>query len=217
MNGLREIEGVIAALERKSALYMAHATLCWLEIDMARVFAKAGFKPSQPRVPRGQPGGGQWTGGGGAGSTARTATPTPGPHGWANIGTLERHVKDHGKDFGITSQTEYAKRAQEFYRHAQQSKLPAVIDRDGNLRFYDPKTNTFGAYNPDGSTRTLYKPPAGERYFQNQINRYVPDGGRVINPLPASLGSGATSRGSGGSGGGLPPDHRLNILKPKLN
>ena len=33
---------------------------------------KAGFNPNQPRVPVGRPGGGQWTSGGGGGSTGRT-------------------------------------------------------------------------------------------------------------------------------------------------
>lgn len=31
-------------------------------------------------------------------------------------------------------------------------------DDKGVTRIYDPKTNTFGAYNADGTTRTFYKP-----------------------------------------------------------
>lgn len=35
-------------------------------------------------------------------------------------------------------------------------------------RVYDPKTNTFGAYNPDGATRTFFKPSAEADYFNRQ-------------------------------------------------
>ncbi len=91
MNSLREIEDAVTALEWDTMFYITHATLRWLEIDMARFFAKAGFNPGQPRVPRGQSGAGQWTGGG-VGSTARTAAPTPGPHGWGNAERLDEHV-----------------------------------------------------------------------------------------------------------------------------
>lgn len=36
--------------------------------------------------------------------------------------------------------------------------------RWGN-RVYDPKTNVFGSYNVDGTTKTLFSPKSGQRYF----------------------------------------------------
>ena len=34
---------------------------------------------------------------------------------------------------------------------------PTKVDDNGVTRVYDPRTNTFGAYNADGTTRTFYK------------------------------------------------------------
>lgn len=33
---------------------------------------------------------------------------------------------------------------------------------------YDSSTNTFGSYNPDGTTKTFFKPTGGQSYFDNQ-------------------------------------------------
>jgi hypothetical protein len=47
---------------------------CALKLELfflkMELVAKAGFNPNQPRVPRGNPAGGQWTNGGGAGSAS---------------------------------------------------------------------------------------------------------------------------------------------------
>lgn len=42
------------------------------------------------------------------------------------------------------------------------------IDSEGVIRAYDPETNTFGAYNPDGTTRTFFKPSSGTAYWAKQ-------------------------------------------------
>ena len=40
--------------------------------------------------------------------------------------------------------------------------------KSGVIRVYDPTTNTFGAYNPTGTTRTFYKPdPSAHGYPSN--------------------------------------------------
>ncbi len=47
--------------------------------------------------------------------------------------------------------------------------MPTKIGSDGAIRIYDPKTNTFGSYRPDGFTRTLYKPdPAKHGFITNE-------------------------------------------------
>ncbi len=42
------------------------------------------------------------------------------------------------------------------------------IDSDGVIRVYDPNTNTFGAYNHDGTTRTFVRPSSGASYWAKQ-------------------------------------------------
>jgi hypothetical protein len=90
------------------------------------------------------------------------------PNYWGRPETLERHYRDHGKDFGSNSPGHYAHQAREFFRQCQMDRLPTKVGPDGVIRNYDPKTNTFGAYNADGTTRTFYKPdPASHKYPTN--------------------------------------------------
>ena len=51
MSSLREIEDAISALQQDTVRYMAHATLRWLELDMAQFFAKAGSSPARRAIP----------------------------------------------------------------------------------------------------------------------------------------------------------------------
>jgi RHS repeat-associated protein len=86
---------------------------------------------------------------------------------WGNLASLTRHFRDHGSDFGSTSAREYARQASEFLQRSQQEGMPTKIDKDGIIRVYDPQTNTFGAYNADGTTRTLFK-PTSPTYWDRQ-------------------------------------------------
>jgi hypothetical protein len=82
---------------------------------------------------------------------------------WGDSATLEDHVLRHGPDFGITDREDYARRASDFLQEAVNKRLPTKISgRDGTIRIYDPSTNTFGSYHPDGRTKTLFKPGNGE-------------------------------------------------------
>lgn len=82
---------------------------------------------------------------------------------------LEDHYVRHGADFGASSADDYAKKASDFLRTSQRDRLPTKIDADGVIRTYDPKSNTFGSFNADGTTRTflqavkpdLLRAPAG--------------------------------------------------------
>ena len=87
---------------------------------------------------------------------------------WGRPGTLKDHFMRHGADFGAKSPREYAEMAFQFYRKAQEEKFPRKVDSDGTIRIYDPKTNTFGAYNSDGMTKTFFKPKDGKKYWQRQ-------------------------------------------------
>jgi hypothetical protein len=87
---------------------------------------------------------------------------------WGNLDTLDDHFIRHGADFGATSADDYAARASEFFQRAQQQGLPTRIDADGVIRIYDPATNTFGAYNATGTTRTFFTPKRGIDYWLDQ-------------------------------------------------
>jgi hypothetical protein len=153
------------------------------------IYEKAGYRPDQPRDYRGW-----WSPTGASGTLSVTET-------WGDKKTLEKHVKDHGKDFGVNSSEDYTKRANDFYKRGRAEKLPTVIDKNGVTRIYEPKTNTFGSYNPDGTTRTFYK-PSSPRYFENQIRQHAA-GGRVLNmPQPPANSGGGRNVGGGGLGGG---------------
>ncbi len=93
---------------------------------------------------------------------------------WGKPKTLQSHFDRHGSDFGATSPGDYAKKAAEFLRRAIQEKLPMRVDEDGVVRVYDTNSNTFGSYNSDGSTRTFYKPPGGQAYFDPQPGEIQP-------------------------------------------
>jgi hypothetical protein len=109
------------------------------------------------------------------------ATPIePAPSGlgaaqsWGRPETLAVHFDNHGADFGSTNAECYAQRASMFLLTSQARGLPTKIDSSGIIRVYDPATNTFGAYNANGTTRTFFKPqprsatnPRGHTYATN--------------------------------------------------
>ena len=74
---------------------------------------------------------------------------------WGNPATLEQHFLHHGADFGATNVDEYAKMASDFFQSAIQNDLPIKINTDGTIRIYDPETNAFGSFNPDGNDKDI--------------------------------------------------------------
>ena len=72
----------------------------------------------------------------------------------------------------------YAQQASRFLQRGVKGGAQVKVDRRGVIRVYDPKTNTFGAYNPNGTTRTFYEPdprihgyPTNQAYFDAQPGR----------------------------------------------
>ena len=86
---------------------------------------------------------------------------------WGNPSTLGRHFADHGTDFRAVNTSDYASQASQFLQDAQLRGLPTKVDSSGVIRVYDSATNTFGAYNPAGTTRTFFK-PTSPTYWQRQ-------------------------------------------------
>jgi RHS repeat-associated protein len=95
-------------------------------------------------------------------------TPLSASETWGNPDTLADHFARHGADFNATSEEDYAHQASQFLQDSQADGLPTKIDADGTIRVYDPNTNTFGSYNPDGTTKTFFQPdPASHPYPTN--------------------------------------------------
>ncbi len=117
------------------------------------------------------------------GQPAKTLRPDPGPattenragsagdHGarqtWGRPDTLADHFARHGGDFNARDADDYAAQASALLQRARTEGLPAKRDSDGSLRVFDPATGAFGAYNPNGTTRTFFK-PGNRAYFDRQ-------------------------------------------------
>lgn len=86
---------------------------------------------------------------------------------WGDPATLADHFAQHGADFGTTSESDYASQASKFLQQSQTDGLPTKIDASGTIRVYDPNTNTFGAYNANGTTRTFFN-PSSPTYWSRQ-------------------------------------------------
>lgn len=138
------------------------------------------------------------------------------PETWANpdIIEFEDHYFKHYKDFGDISPEEYGTQANELYQRGLQENLPTVETSQGYSKVYDPQTNSFGVYDPDGKTATFYK-PTSPNYYPREVEKIVGEGGRVVNPLnlpagPENPGQYGTRTpapplygGSGGGSGGI--------------
>ena len=67
---------------------------------------------------------------------------------------------------GATSEEEYADMAHELYLN--KGLCQASVDEEGIIRVYDAARNLFGAYNPDGTTKSYLAPTGGQAYFDRQ-------------------------------------------------
>jgi RHS repeat-associated protein len=90
--------------------------------------------------------------------------------GWGNPKSLNQHYSDHGGDFGSKSANDYANKASNFFNEAPKNGYQQIVGKDGTIRIYDGKTNTFGSYNTDGSTKTFFKPSGGQSYWNTQTS-----------------------------------------------
>ena len=93
---------------------------------------------------------------------------------WGRADTLADHFARHGADFGAQTADEYANMASQFLQDSQRAGLPTKIDSQGVIRVFDPQTGTFGAFNPNGTTRTFFKPPNPAAYFNRQPGTLLP-------------------------------------------
>jgi len=104
-------------------------------------------------------------------ASAPTQAP-PAQATWGHPSSLPDHFARHGADFGARNPEEYARMAWEFGQRAKSEHLPTKIDESGVRRVFDPKAGAFAAYNPDGTTKTFFK-PGSPGYFDRQPGRLV--------------------------------------------
>ncbi len=74
-------------------------------------------------------------------------------YAWAkdfNRGGLERHFKNHGKEFGCKSKEEYSAKALKFANTIDRENCKSVVDRNGTTYKYNPKTNVLVEVTKDG-------------------------------------------------------------------
>jgi pyocin large subunit-like protein len=86
---------------------------------------------------------------------------------WGNVASLPDHFARHGGDFHAKDADDYARMSWEFLQRAKVEGLPTKEDEEGVLRVFDPKSGTFASYNPNGTTKTFFK-PGGRDYFERQ-------------------------------------------------
>jgi pyocin large subunit-like protein len=86
---------------------------------------------------------------------------------WGHAKTLEDHFARHGKDFDAKSADDYAKQASDFFRRCRAERLPTKIGPDGVIRVYDPRSNSFGSFDPQRNHEDVLQAVAS-RYFDSQ-------------------------------------------------
>ena len=100
-------------------------------------------------------------------ANAVAASTTDGPR-WGDATTLVDHFERHGADFLAATPTTYVESANRLLQRSKAERLPTKVDGRGTIRVYDPASNTFGSYNPDGSIKTFFRPdPRGHGKADN--------------------------------------------------
>lgn len=84
---------------------------------------------------------------------------------------FDEHYAKHGREFGNISQSEYLRLAQALRDEPAGGPILQIVKSDGIITRFDKRSGAFGAYNPDRTIRTFFKPNDGERYFHRQAQR----------------------------------------------
>ena len=84
---------------------------------------------------------------------------------------FEEHFAKHGREFGNITPEQYLHLAQELRDAPSGGPILEIVKPDGVITRFDRRSGAFGAYNPDRTIRTFFKPNDGERYFKRQANR----------------------------------------------
>ena len=81
-------------------------------------------------------------------------------------GHFDKHVTAR-REFNFSTVGEYIKASIDFRNNPGPNSEARLDSHSGILRIYDPKSNTFGSYNSDGTTKTFFKPVDGPKYWND--------------------------------------------------
>ena len=93
------------------------------------------------------------------------------PAGFRDRAHLVEHFRNHGGEFGGIGIDEYLRRAQALRDAPVGNGVLEAVRADGVVTRFDRTTGCFGAYGPDGTIRTFFRPNDGEAYFRRQARR----------------------------------------------
>jgi len=97
-----------------------------------------------------------------------SALPAAHGPGFRSRTQLEEHFAKHGAEFGQVSPEQYLSLAQALRDSTTGADVLLSERPGGGYAKYDRKSNSFGAYDRDGTIRSFFKPNDGERYFIRQ-------------------------------------------------
>lgn len=108
---------------------------------------------------------------------------TPGPSG-SPVNNAFEHWLKHGSEFPeYNNAKEYVEGARDFLKNPPKGSN-AKLRPNGDIMIYDPKTNTFGAKDMNGTPRTMFRPTAGAPYFLKQVGKIIPFMIILLSPTP---------------------------------
>jgi pyocin large subunit-like protein len=82
----------------------------------------------------------------------------------------ERAFQRNGDAFGARSIDQFVKKAHAFVDHPP-AGTETITRSNGDVLFYDAKSNVFAVAAKDGSPRTMFKPDDGRAYWDKQKDR----------------------------------------------
>lgn len=82
----------------------------------------------------------------------------------------ERAFERNGEAFGARSMDQFVKKAHAFVDHPP-AGTETITRSNGDVLFYDAKSNVFAVAAKDGSPRTMFKPDDGRAYWDKQKDR----------------------------------------------
>lgn len=78
---------------------------------------------------------------------------------WAkdfNKGGIDKHFKEHGKEFNAKTKQEYAAKAVHFANDVDKKHYKSVVDKDGSTYKYDPRDGRLAIITKDGYVVTYH-------------------------------------------------------------
>lgn len=83
------------------------------------------------------------------------------------------HWKKHRAEFPeLHNAKQYADAAKNFYKSPPKGALTKIRPKTGEKLIYDPATNTFAAYLPDGTPKTFFRPDVAKHGFPTNLDYF---------------------------------------------